>query len=106
MAFIPMHQTAVISPFTGNDPDYNEPQYGADYTLACRFDEGVKLVRNRNGEEVVSVGAFLFDRLADISINDLLTFTNELGTETTYDPLTISVIRDFSGRPILTEVSV
>ncbi|MNN29670.1 hypothetical protein D3C81_1432830 [compost metagenome] len=106
MAFIPLKQTVTISPFTGLDPDYNEPQYGEDYALKCRFDEGIRLVRNQHGEEVVSTGAFLFDKLAAIGISDLITFTNELGTETTYDPLAIAVIRDFSGRPLLTEVSV
>ncbi|MEJ9160876.1 hypothetical protein [Paenibacillus graminis] len=106
MALIPLKQTAVISPFIGLDPDYNEPSYGDDYELRCRFDEEAKLVRNQHGEEVVSSGAFLFDKLAAITLSDKLTFTNELGTETTYDPITIAVIRDFSGRPILTEVSV
>lgn len=106
MALIPLKQTAVISPFAGLDPDYNEPSYGDDYELRCRFDEEAKLVRNQRGEEVVSSGAFLFDKLAAISISDKLTFTNELGTVTTYDPITIAVIRDFTGRPILTEVSV
>lgn len=106
MAIIPLSQTAIISPFAGLDPDYNEPSFGEDYALPCRFDEEAKLVRNQRGEEVVSSGAFLFDKLAAITISDKLTFTNELGAETTYDPITIAVIRDFSGRPILTEVSV
>lgn len=106
MAIVPMRQTVVVSPLTGRDPDYGDPVYGEDYTLKCRFDEGARLVRNQHGEEVVSTGAFLFDKLAVIGISDRLTFTNELGTVTTYDPITISVIRDFSGRPILTEVNV
>lgn len=106
MAFIPLRQIAVISPFVGLDPDYNEPSYGEDYALPCRFDEEAKLIRNQRGEEVVSSGAFLFDKLAAITISDRLTFTNELGVETTYDPITIAVIRYFGGRPILTEVSV
>ncbi|AIQ13632.1 hypothetical protein [Paenibacillus durus] len=106
MAIIPLPQTAVISPLTGYDPDYNEPTYGDDYELRCRFQEGTKLVRDRNGEEVVSVGEFLFDGLATVTINDKLTYTNELGAATTYTPIAISVKRAINGKPILTEVNV
>lgn len=106
MALIPLRQTVIVKPFTGRDPDYGTPSYGDVYPLKCRFDEGIRLVRNQRGEEVVSVGTFYFDKLAGVGINDVLTYTNELGVETTYDPLAIAPIRDFGGRAILTEVSV
>jgi hypothetical protein len=106
MAIIPMKQNVTISPFTGVDEDYGTPAYGENYDVKCRFQESVKLVRNQHGNEVVSIGIFFFDRLAAISINDLLTHTNELGAETTYSLLSISVRRDIGGKPLLTEVHV
>ncbi|WP_159081883.1 hypothetical protein [Paenibacillus sp. CAA11] len=101
-----MRQQVVLSPYVGSDPDYGDPIYGPDIVLKCRFDEGVKLVRNQRGEEVVSNGSFLFNKLVSVGFDDKLTFTNELGTVTTYKPLSIGVIRDIVGKPLLTEVDV
>lgn len=56
--------------------------------------------------EVVSVGTFYFDKLADIGLDASLTYTNELLAETTYTPLAISVKRALNGKPLLTEVDV
>lgn len=106
MALIPLKQTVTITPAGGFDPDYNTPIPGVPYTLRCRFQEGVKLVRNQHGAEVVSVGTFYFDKFADIDLDAKFTYTNELGDETTYDPLTIGIKRMLSGRAILTEVNV
>ncbi|CAH1194615.1 hypothetical protein PAECIP111892_01766 [Paenibacillus auburnensis] len=106
MALIPLNQTVTITPPGGFDPDYNTPIPGVPYALKCRFSEGVKLVRNQYGAEVVSVGTFYFDKLADISLNDSLTYTNELSAETTYTPIAISVKRALNGKPLITEVDV
>lgn len=106
MAVIPLRQVVTISPFIGNDPDWGTPLYGDDYNMSCRFSEGVKLVRDRHGAEVVSIGTFYFDRLPRISINDLFTFTNENDDELMYTPITITVKRALNGKPLLTEVSV
>lgn len=106
MAIIPLRQTVIITPFLGNDPDYNEPLYGDDYEAKCRFSEGVKLVRNSRGEEVASVGTFLFDRLPRFDISDRFTYTDENMRTITYTPISISVKRWFGGKPALTEVNV
>lgn len=106
MAIIPLRQTVVISPYLGYDPDYNETIYGPDYEAKCRFSEGVKLVRNGRGEEVASVGSFLFDKLPRISISDKFTYTDENDRTITYTPISISVKRWFGGKPALTEVHV
>lgn len=106
MPAIPLRQTVIIAPFLGNDPDYNEPIYGDEYAKKCRFSEGVKLVRNQRGDEVASVGTFLFDRLPRIDISDRLTYTDENMRTITYTPISISVKRWFGGKPALTEVHV
>lgn len=104
--WIPLRQTVIITKLIGTDPDYGDPIYGPPTPVRCRFQEGGRLVRNQRGEEVVSVGTFFFDRLTDIKFSDNLTYTNELGTETTYTPIAISVRRALNGKPVLTEVDV
>ncbi|MFD1267569.1 hypothetical protein ACFQ3Y_09060 [Paenibacillus motobuensis] len=74
--------------------------------MRCRFTEGVKLVRNRHGKEVVSVGTLIFDRLPRITIDDIFTYTDENDREITYTPIAISVKRALNGKPIITEVAV
>lgn len=106
MPIIPLKQTVIITPLTGYDPDYNEPIYGTPYSAKCRFSEGMRLVRNQRGEEVVSVGTFYFDRLPEISISDTFTYTDENMRTITYTPLAIAVKRAINGKPLLTEVSV
>lgn len=106
MAIVPLKQTVIVSPFLGNDDDYNEPIYGKDYPMKCRFQESFKLVRNIRGEEVTSVGTFIFDKLPRIGINDQLTITNENDVVLTYTPIAISVKRAINGKPLITEVSV
>ncbi|WP_153979255.1 hypothetical protein [Paenibacillus xylanilyticus] len=106
MPAMPLRQTVIVSPFLSYDPDYNEPSYGDDYALKCRFSEEVKLVRNQRGEEVASVGAFFFDRLPSLNISDRLTYTDENMRTTSYTPIAISVKRALNGKPILTEVHV
>lgn len=104
--WVPLKQTVIVRPVIGNDPDWNTPIYGDDYALNCRFQESMRLVRNRYGEEVVSVGTFYFDRFPPISINDTLTYTNEHAQTTTYPIIAIAVKRWINGKPVLTEVSV
>lgn len=106
MAIIPLRQTVLVAQYKGHDPDYNEPQYNIPIPMKCRFQESVKLVRNRHGQEVASVGAFLFDRFPQITIDDTFTYTNEHGTETTYTPIAIIIKRGLNGKPLITEVHV
>lgn len=104
--WVPLRQTVIITKLIGTDPDYGDPIYGLPTPVKCRFQEGCRLVRNQRGEEVVSVGTFFFDRLVDIGLSDRLTYTNELGVETSYTPISVSVRRWINGKPVLTEVDV
>ncbi|MCR8843083.1 hypothetical protein NQ117_05275 [Paenibacillus sp. SC116] len=106
MSIIPLKQRVNVEPFLRTDLNWNEPIYGPVAEMKCRFQEGVKLVRNSQGTEVVSVGTFYFDKLPSISINDRFTFTNEIGTVMSYTPIAISVKRALNGKPLLMEVNV
>lgn len=106
MPIIPLKQTVEHAKLIGTDPDYGDPIYADPVSLKCRFQEGAKLVRNQHGDEVVSMGTFLLNKLVEVGLSDTLTFTNELGTATTHTPIAISVKRDVSGKPLFTEVNV
>jgi len=106
MAIIPLKQTVMVARFLGNSPDWNEPIYDNPTPMKCQFQEAFKLVRNARGEEVASIGTFIFNKLPEVSIDDLFSFTNENGAETTYTPIAISVRRALNGKPLLTEVDV
>lgn len=106
MSVIPLKQTVIHTPITGIDPDWNTPVLGDPVAVKCRFQEGVKLVRNAQGEETVSIGTFYFDRLYSVNLADSFTYTDENDRVVTYTPIAISVKRAINGKPILTEVSV
>ena len=104
--WIPLKQTVIQTPVIGTDPVWNTPITGEPIAVRCRFQEGVKLVRNAHGDEVVSVGSFLFDRLHAVNLADTLTYTDENDRTITYTPIAISVKRALNGKPILTVVDV
>lgn len=106
VVYVPLKQRVTITPFIELDPDWNTPKYGDPYEMRCRFSEGVKLVRNRHGQEVASVGSFIFDRLPRITIDDIFMYTDDNDREVTYTPIAISVKRALNGKPIITEVAV
>lgn len=106
MPVIPLKQTVIHTPVIGIDPDWNTPITGDPVPVNCRFQEGVKLVRNAQGDEVISIGTLYFDRLYPVSLADSFTYTDEGNRTITYTPIAISVKRAINGKPILTEVNV
>ncbi|MEK3776851.1 hypothetical protein MHB85_20320 [Paenibacillus sp. FSL K6-4396] len=48
----------------------------------------------------------LLDKLPDITYDDTITYTNELGVTIARKPVAIKPRRMLSGRPVLTEVNV
>lgn len=50
--------------------EYNEHTYAADATIKCRREMGFKLVRNKQGQEVVSSACY-FTKSA-VTVDDLL----------------------------------
>ncbi|MFW5434352.1 hypothetical protein [Paenibacillus apiarius] len=102
---IPLKNTVTITPFLRNDPDYNEPEYGDPYEAKCRVTNGVKVVRNRHGQETVSTVQLLFEKLPRISTSDKFEFTDENGIAATYTPISVEPKRWLNGKAILTVVN-
>jgi hypothetical protein len=115
VAIVPLRQTVTITPASAGTDDWGKPLPVQPFDLACRVQEHTKLTignsssGNVNGvitREAVSRVQIYFDKLAPISYDDVITFTDENGTTHTYKPLNISVKRGLNGKPILTVVEV
>lgn len=66
-------------------------------------EEDVRNVRNR---EIVSVADVFLRGLADITEDDTLEYTDELGRTRQYKPISIKVIRGISGEALFTKIEV
>lgn len=98
---ITFNQSVVVEQSTGEIDDWGNPINKESVNLACRFDQTVKTVRNRNGEEVVSSGRFIFDGEVDIKPTTVLFYNNE-----SYYPLSIEQQQGITGRVLRTVVNV
>jgi hypothetical protein len=105
MAFIPLKQTVTITKSGGLD-GWGLPISGTSIALKARVTEETRVVTNQAGEEAVASLRVILDKLADISYDDTLTYTDENGVTVSRKPLRIEIKRGISGKPILTEVYV
>lgn len=105
MALIPLKQTVLQVTASGED-DYGYPIEVPPVTLKCRFEERSDVVRTPNGDEVTTMGRFMFDKLVQIRYEDTLRFTDDFGNTTDYRPKLITAIRGLNGKRLLTRVDV
>lgn len=105
MPIIPMKQTVTVTKADATD-EWSRPIPGAVLTYRTRVTEETKVVTNQVGEEAVASLRITFDKLADISYDDAITYTNELGVTVERTPIRIEVKRGLGGKPMLTEVYV
>lgn len=105
MAIIPLKQTIVVTKADGSD-GWGGTVPGEEITFKARVTESTKIVTNKAGEEAVASLHILLDKLADISYDDVITYTNELDVTVTRGPLKIGVKRGIGGKAVLTEVFV
>lgn len=114
MPMIPLKQVVtIVKP--GVDNGWGEYEGGETFGLPCRIEEGTKLTRRTSvgggnvsiaAEEVVSTAQIYFDKLATISLDDEIYYTDDNGQNRKYTPLSIEVKRAINGKPILTIVNV
>lgn len=103
MAVIPLKQKALVHK-PGSVDDWGEVTPGQTIEMRCRADEKTEVVKNPQGEEVVSGVQFLFDKLPNIRYDDVIEYTNELGVTVKRKPVNIEPIRMINGKPTLTAV--
>ncbi|MTV51042.1 hypothetical protein GJ688_19275 [Heliobacillus mobilis] len=79
---------------------------GSKKTIPCRIEEKHMLVKDSHGKEVVSTAEILLRGLVKIGFNDVMEWTDENGVSYSRQPLSVSVLRDFGGKPVFTKVVV
>jgi ABC-type phosphate transport system auxiliary subunit len=106
MAIIALNQQVTIHKAAkkGELDKWGNPLILEPIKLAARIDEGSFIFKDDKGNEIVARTKILLDKLADVWYDDELEFEDELGRKTRRKPSTISVKRDMSSKPLLTEV--
>ena len=102
MAIIPLKQKITVE--RAVQDDWGNETLGDPVIFKARVDESTALVRNRQGEEVVSSAQILLDKLADVQYDDYVSYTDELGRTMREKPIRIAPIRMPNGKATLTEV--
>lgn len=105
MPIVPLKQTVTVTKPAFAD-GWGVLIPGAANVLKARVSEGTRVVTNRYGDEAVSSMTVLLDKLADVSYDDTITYTNELGVTIERTPISIQPKRGINGKAILTEVFV
>lgn len=105
MPIIPMKQTITVTK-AGELDGWAAPTPGEEITYKARVTEETNVVTNDLGKEAVAKLRITLDKLADISYDDVITYTNELDVTVTKKPLSIEPKRMLNGRAIVTEVFV
>lgn len=103
MAIIPLKQTIKVERI-GVVDEWGQGGTTTTATLKARIDESSKLVRNQSGVEVMGKAQILLANLADITYDDYISYADELGRTVRQKPISIAVIRNIAGKPLLTEV--
>ncbi|UNL92767.1 hypothetical protein CPY53_03980 [Paenibacillus polymyxa] len=105
MPLISMRQTITITK-AAKSSGWGHSSPGAELTVTARVSEQTKTVTNQFGDETVSSMTILIDKLADVSYDDEITYTNELGVTIKRKPIAIQPKRGLSGKALITEVNV
>lgn len=103
MALIPLKQRIKVYP-VGEKDEWGNSAEPEPYTLKARVDEETTVVQNRLGEEAVSGMTIMLDKLAAITYDDTIEYTNELGVTVKRKPIKIEPVRLPSGKPTLTTI--
>lgn len=75
-------------------------------TLMARVSEQTKTVVNNLGQEAVSSMSIYLDKQPNITYDDTIEYTNELGIKIKRKPIAIRPVRMLNARVVLTEVNV
>lgn len=105
MAYIPLKQTVTVTK-PGVDDGWGGATPGDVITYKARATEETNVVTNQYGEEATTSLRIILDKLPDVSYDDVITYTNELGVTVERNPVSIEVKRGLNGKPLLTEVFV
>ncbi|MBC9786718.1 hypothetical protein H1S01_19955 [Heliobacterium chlorum] len=102
---IPMKQT--VSIFKAGELDiWGKPSWGEAVSHHCRIDTTSKRSVEVNGQVVVSTAEILLKGRVAVGFGDQIEWVDELGCTYMKTPVSIAIIRDFSGKPMFTKVVI
>jgi hypothetical protein len=108
MAVIALKQSITLYKASAELDVWGNPVESPPVTLKCRIDEGSYVTTTQSslqtGATVIARAKILLDKIVDIGYDDEIEYINELNISMRAKPKTISIKRDASGKPMLTEV--
>lgn len=103
---VPANQLITVNKTGRGLDEWGRQKPGGEVTLKCRLDYSTKLVKDRDGKEVVSTASILMNGLVEIGYSDVIKWVDESGNEFSRTPLSISILRDLGGKPLATAVRI
>lgn len=103
MAGIPMKQFVDVHKSKASD-GWGGKTSTEVITHKVRVEETIETVTDRSGNEITTTMKVYFDKLADISYEDTIEYTNELGVTVKRKPTKITMPRLLSSKVFLTIV--
>lgn len=93
----------ILVPGTGDEDPWSSAASTDPYkSLRCRIAYTGRVVKNQEGQEVVSNVHIRFPNFTPVSYGDELTWTDLSGEKRTARPIQIRIPRDLSGQPLMT----
>lgn len=81
-------ETCTYWKISGVDEWTGATTYSAPVSVKCWYKQDYKMIRNAQGQEVVSTATFFSPYLQSVSVGDLI----HIGTTTEVDPLQVAVM--------------
>jgi hypothetical protein len=104
MALIPLRQTVIVHKPLIKDKYGEVISTQAPIPVKARVDDVIERVVNQLGAEVSSSMTVYLDKLPNISYQDEIEYTNELGVTAKKKPIRIEPLRMLNGKATLTLV--
>lgn len=104
MALIPLKQSVKIIRSSGDSGGWGGSTTTEEFTLPARVDNKTQKVQNDLGDEVVSTAEIILDKLAEVYMDDVIEYVDELDRKISRRPINIEPIRMINGRAALTVV--
>ncbi|MBC9785103.1 hypothetical protein H1S01_11350 [Heliobacterium chlorum] len=102
---IPLKQMITVT--QGGELDaWGKPAGGTQTVYQCRIDEESKLLKDAQGKDVLATVEILMKGFVPIGFRDRIEWLDEAERTRKKSPLLVQVIRDLSGKPLFTKVTV
>lgn len=101
---IPTKETITVIK-SGTLDDWGRPTGTTQVTYKCRIDYKNQVITNSHGDEKVARATILIKGIADVAIEDTLTWTDSFGVQKA-TPLSVTPVKDILSKVIFTKVMI